>query len=193
MDIDKIGSLIRKERVKRGYTQAELGALLSVTDKAVSKWERGLGMPDLSIIQRLSEILSLDIKSILSGSLEENDMDSGNFKRSKFFVCPECGNIMIETGCGSVGCCGKTLSPITPVKAVKKLSAEVVGDEIFISSDHEMSKENYISFVALVTGETMIIRKLYPEWNLEIRLPLIRHSTLYWYSLKEGLSYQYLQ
>ena len=65
MDYNKIGKYIAFLRKKKGLTQQELGSMLYVTDKAVSKWERGLSLPDITILEALADILDTDIYSIL--------------------------------------------------------------------------------------------------------------------------------
>lgn len=61
----EIGKLIAKARKEKGYTQQELANLLFVTDKAVSKWERGLSLPEHEILNKLSKILDIEINDIL--------------------------------------------------------------------------------------------------------------------------------
>lgn len=73
MDAEKIGKLIQYLRKRLGYTQQELANRLSVSDKAVSKWERGIGIPDVSLLQKLSVILDVDIDSLLSGEASLHD------------------------------------------------------------------------------------------------------------------------
>ena len=55
MDKIKTGELIKNKRIEKGYTQLELGDLLSVSNKAVSRWERGIGLPDIGNIEALAE------------------------------------------------------------------------------------------------------------------------------------------
>lgn len=61
------GKLIAKLRKEAGYTQKSLAEALFITDKAVSKWERGLCLPDASLLTRLSMILDADIEYLISG------------------------------------------------------------------------------------------------------------------------------
>lgn len=61
----EIGKLIAKARKGKGYTQQELASLLFVTDKAVSKWERGLSLPEHEILNKLSKILDIEVNDIL--------------------------------------------------------------------------------------------------------------------------------
>jgi ribosomal protein L37AE/L43A len=113
----------------------------------------------------------------------------------KFYVCPECGNIITSTSETDISCCGKKLNFLTPQKAEEKqkLNIEHTDGELFISSDHEMTKEHYISFVAYLNEHTMIFNKQYPEWNLQERLPFCRTGRLIWYCKKCGLLYQNIQ
>ena len=67
MDTNKIGKFIAELRRELGYTQEELGKRLNVTDKAISKWERGLSFPDISIINRLVVELKISISELLNG------------------------------------------------------------------------------------------------------------------------------
>ena len=67
------------------------------------------------------------------------------------------------------------------------LRTEDLGGEWFISSDHEMKKEHYISFAAYVTDSSAMIFKQYPEWNLQLTMPLYRTGQLVWYCTKHGL------
>ncbi|MBQ2875492.1 MAG: helix-turn-helix domain-containing protein [Clostridia bacterium] len=67
MDQIKIGKFIAERRRERKLTQAQLGELLSITDRAVSKWERGLSLPDSSIMVKLCEILEITVNELLCG------------------------------------------------------------------------------------------------------------------------------
>ena len=53
-----------------------------------------------------------------------------------------------------------------------------------------MEKGHYISFVALLTGDSILLRKQYPEWDLQLRLPAFAHGKLLWYCTQHGLFYQ---
>ena len=66
---NNIGSFIKELRKQKGLTQQELGNLLYVTDKAVSKWERGLSLPDITILTKLADILEVTIEDILNGEI----------------------------------------------------------------------------------------------------------------------------
>lgn len=67
MDNIKTGALIRERRREKGLTQRELAERLHVTDRAVSKWERGLCAPDIALLEPLSEALDLSVLELISG------------------------------------------------------------------------------------------------------------------------------
>lgn len=192
MDCNKIGKLIYTLRKEKDMTQKQLADLMNISDKTISKWERGLGCPDVSLLPELSQILGVNIEEILLGEIEFNEMVGGNMKKLKFYVCPQCNNLMTATGDASISCCGKRLEALVPEKANEKhlLNIEPIEDELFVSSAHEMRKEHYISFVAYVTGDKSLIVKQYPEWNMQFRFHKLGHGKLYWYCSKHGLFYQ---
>lgn len=194
MDCIKIGCFIRRLRLEKGLTQRALAVRLLISDKAVSKWERGLGCPDLSLWPLLSAELGADLEAMLSGEFGENAMIGGNMKNTKYYVCPCCGNVLLATGEAAISCCGRKLEPLSPQKAGDdcRLSVTEVEDEWFVESDHPMEKEHYISFVAFVTSDRIQLIKLYPEWALQTRLHRRGHGMLLWYCTQHGLFYQLL-
>ena len=109
MDQEKTGALIRRLRMEKGLTQRELAGRLGVSDKAVSKWERGLGCPDVSLLTAISQELGVGLDSMLGGGLPERSFQGGNMKRIQFYVCPACGNVITATGEVSISCCGRRL------------------------------------------------------------------------------------
>lgn len=190
----KVGNIIRTLRIERNMTQKELADKMNISDKTVSKWERGLGCPDISLISELSDLLGVDTQSLLVGDITPNDFVGGNMKNTKYYVCPTCHNISLCTGEAEVSCCGKKLTVQQMKKAgdTEKLSVEVLEDEWFITSEHPMTKEHYISFVAFASGESIQIIKQYPEWSLELRIPKRGYGMLIWYCIEHGLFYQLL-
>lgn len=192
MDNVKIGNLINKLRKEKGMTQLQLAEKLHISDKTVSKWERGLGCPDVSLLTDLSEVFGVDLEKLLSGQLDANEERGGNMKKLNFYVCPECGNVITAMTDAGISCCGKKLKALEPVKASEeeKLSVEVIENDYYISSNHPMVKEHYISFVALLTGDSLTLKKQYPEWDLQVRIPGRTHGKLIWYCTDHGLFYQ---
>ena len=192
MDQVKIGKLIRALRTQKGLTQKALAEAVGVGDKAVSKWERGLGCPDLSLLPELSRALDVGLEALLSGELDANGPERGNMKKLHFYVCPHCGNFITAASEASVTCCGKTLHPLESQKAAgeEKLSVEKIDDSWFLSSPHPMTKEHYISFAALLTGDTLFLRRPYPEWDFQTRIPCLGHGSLLWYCTRHRLFQQ---
>ena len=192
MDCKKVGSLIYELRKGKDMTQKQIAELMNISDKTISKWERGLGCPDISLLPELSQILGVSIEQILSGEINLNDLVGGNMNKLKFYVCPQCGNLITSTGNATISCCGKTLEALVAKKAEEdhKLNIEPVEDELYITTEHEMRKEHYISFIAYVKGDRVLITKQYPEWNMQFRFRKSGHGKLYYYCTKHGLFYQ---
>ena len=192
MDHNKIGRLIYQLRQEKHLTQRQLAEQMHISDKTISKWERGLGCPDVSLLPDLSRIFNIELEKLLSGELQANPISVGNLKKMHFHVCPRCGNLIASMADAGISCCGKKLHPLEPKKAddTEKLSVELIENEYFITGDHPMTKAHYISFVALLSGDSFMLRKCYPEWGLQSRLPRIPYSLLLWYCTEDGLFYQ---
>jgi Predicted transcriptional regulators len=194
MNCDKIGKLICNLRKEKAMTQKQLADLMNISDKTISKWERGLGCPDVSLLPELSQILGVNIEEILSGKIELNRTIGGNMKKLNFFVCPQCNNLLTATGDATISCCGKRLEALVAAKGNEEhlLRIEPIEDELYVSSCHEMKKHHYLSFVAYVTGDRVFIVKQYPEWNMQFRFHKAGHGKLYFYCLNHGLFYQFI-
>lgn len=192
MDASKIGNLIYELRAARNMTQKQLAERLFISDKTVSKWERGGGFPDLALLPDIAQVLDVRLEDLLRGEIDTNDRTGGNMKNLRFYVCPQCGNLVTAAEDAQVFCCGKPLEALEPVKAEAddKLKVELIENEYFVSSEHEMTKEHHIMFVALLTGDSMVLRRQYPEWDLQTRLPRMAHGRLIWYCSNHGLFYQ---
>ena len=192
MDQTKTGALIRSLRIKNELTQKQLAERLNVSDKAVSKWECGNGCPDISMLTELADIFGTDVRTLLTGEADIKESEVGNMKKLRFYVCGSCGNIITATSDAAVTCCGSRLTAIEPRKAEdnEKLKTEIIDGEILITSDHEMTKEHYISFVAYQSENTFMMFKQYPEWAMQARLPLFRSGRLVWYCNDCGLLWQ---
>lgn len=194
MQNEKVGKIIQALRQEKGLTQIQLADQLNVSNKTISKWERGLGLPDISIIPELSNLLGVDIYNLLTGDVSASGTVVGNMKDTQFYVCPSCHNISLCTGRAEVTCCGKKLAAQVLKKAEQSDQLEVqdMNTDWFITSNHPMTKVNYISFVAFMTGDRIQLIKQYPEWNLNVHLSKSGHGMLLWYSTKDGLYYQRL-
>lgn len=114
--------------------------------------ECGLGCPDLSLWPELSAILDVDMVQLMEGEITPNKPDSGNIDKVRFYVCPTCGNILVSTGSASILCCGRKLEQILPTDSSDaiKITVEEIDTDYFVTFDHPMAKEHYISFVAYI-------------------------------------------
>ena len=175
------GAVIKRLREAKGITQTELAEQIGVSSKAVSKWETAKGLPDITLIEPLSKALSVSVMELMSGDTVINRNRSANLLRSKFYVCPLCGNILHATGDAVISCCGITLPPLEAddVDEAHAITIERVEDEHFVTVHHEMTKTHYISFVAYVTGDRMQLVKFYPEGNAETRFQFRGSGYLY--------------
>ena len=180
---------IKTLREQKGMTQAELAEMIGVTDKAVSKWETAKGLPDISLLEPLAAALGASLPELINGSRIINQNRCGNMLRTKFCVCPVCGNVIHSTGETVACCCGITLPALEAEEADEEhaLTVENVEDEYFVSVRHEMTKEHYISFIAWVTGDRLQLVRLYPEGNAEARLQRRGSGELYFYCNRHGL------
>ena len=71
MDAKKTGKFIYENRKKCGMSQKELADKLSITDKAISKWDRGISFPDISMLIPISEVLEISLYDLLTGGEED--------------------------------------------------------------------------------------------------------------------------
>ena len=186
------GTTIKRLREERGLTQTLLAEKIGVSSKAVSKWETAKGLPDITLIEPLSKALGVSVMELMSGDTVINKNISSNILRSKFYVCPVCGNIIRTTGNAVISCCGITLPPLEAEETdeAHEIKIEKVEDEYFLTVNHDMTKSHYISFIAHLTSDTVNFVKFYPEGNAETRFQLRGKGYLYIYCNKHGLMKQ---
>ena len=183
------GAAIRQLREARQMTQAALAEIIGVSSKTVSKWETAKGLPDICLLQPLAQALGISVIELMNGEHISNKNVSANLLRSKFYVCPLCGNVLHATGSAVVSCCGITLPPLEPEEPDDGhgISIESVEDEHFITVRHPMTKGHFISFLAFVTCDRVELVNLYPEGEAQTRLRLRGMGYLYWYCNLHGL------
>ena len=183
------GTLIKELREKQNMTQKQLAEKLNVSDKTISKWENNRGLPDISIIDSLAKTLGVSVAELFTGELYTNTNRGGNMKKAVFYVCPLCGNIIAAAGQGSFSCCGISLPPLEAESCDNDhhINIEVIDDEYYISSDHPMTKEHYISFIAFAAGDRVDIVKLYPQQDVSARFRKSGHGIFYMYCNRHGL------
>jgi len=141
------------------------------------------------LIEPLSKALGVSVIELMSGNTVINKNISSNILRSKFYVCPVCGNIIRTSGDALISCCGITLPPLEAeeIDETHDITIEKVEDEHFITVHHEMTKTHFISFIAYLTSDRVQFVKFYPEGNAETRLQLRGRGYIYIYCKKHGL------
>lgn len=183
------GNTIKTLREKKGLTQKQLADMLIVSDKTVSKWETGKGLPDISLIEGLAKALGVSLAELLSGECVINRNRSANMLRTKFYVCPICGNVIHSIGEGVFSCCGVTL----PVQEAEEsdeehaIHVEKIENEYYVTMDHPMTKTHFISFFAYITWDRVQMVKLYPEQDAQARFPMSGRGVIYAYCNQHGL------
>lgn len=86
MDNEKIGKIIKTKRKEKGMTQGQFGDMLGVSFKAVSKWENGKCMPDISILKKLCDILEISVDDLLVGKAVKNNIVESKNKFKKIII-----------------------------------------------------------------------------------------------------------
>lgn len=191
------GTIIKTHREAKKLTQAELAATLGVSDKAVSKWETGRSYPDITLIEPLAKALGLSAIELLSGENVINKNRSFNMNKTRIYVCPMCGNIITAAGEAVISCCGIVLPALEAEEASEKcpfpLKVEEVEDEYFVSIEHPMEKEHYISFMLSANDSRIELKKLYPEGSAEARFKIRDTKDIYYYCNKHGLYVKHIK
>lgn len=189
MNSKQIGALLLQLRKEQGKTQEQVASVILVSAAAVSKWERGLGCPDVSLLPSLSQLFGVSLERLLAGDLAPNDLDGGNMNRLRFYVCPDCGNLLTATGGGTLSCCGRTLEPLIPqpMDDAHSIHAEEVEDDWYVTFSHPMEKDHFFRFAAYVGSERVLLVRLYPEQGGEFRIPQMHGGHLYLCCSRHGL------
>ena len=182
MNAEKTGNLIRSLRIKKGLTQKELAEMICVTDKAVCKWEKGRGCPNITLISQLSKVLEVDIQSILQGYLDKNKKIGENMNHLKFYKCPTCGNLVTSIKSVELSCCGNKLSPVSAQTRREPEYQPVIQEfdgQYSIKFNHPMTKSDYISQVIVVRYDQIMTVNLYAESEAIITIPQVRGIRLF--------------
>lgn len=194
MDQYVTGNTIRMLREKNKMTQADLAERLGVSDKTVSKWETGKGYPDITLLEPIAEVFRVSVTELISGNTVFNANVSANMLRSKFYVCPVCGNVIHSMGGAVIQCHGILLNALEaePAGGCHTVQTERIEDEYFVTVSHDMTKDHYVSFIAALSSDTVQMVKLYPEWNAEARFRIRGVKEIVFYCNRDGLFCQKL-
>ncbi|MCR4705400.1 MAG: helix-turn-helix domain-containing protein [Lachnospiraceae bacterium] len=183
------GAAIRELREKNKMTQLQLAEKLCVSDKTISKWETGKGYPDITLLEPIAEAFRISVTELISGNTIHNTNVSANMMRSKFYVCPVCGNVIHSMGEAAIHCHGIQLMPLEAESTDEHhiIFIERVEDEYYVRIDHSMTKDHYISFVAASSSDDMQMVKLYPEGSAEARFKIRGVRKVFFYCNRDGL------
>ena len=189
MDKYITGAAIRRLRESRNMKQEDLARKIFVSPKTVSKWETGQGLPDITLLEPLAGALGISVIELFSGDEIRNRNRSANVAKTCFYICPICGNVIQATGEAVISCCGISLPPLLPEEpdAEHEIGLQIVEDEYYVSMNHAMSREHYISFLAAVSDHGIQFVKLYPEGAAEARFRIDRVKVLYACCNRHGL------
>lgn len=189
MDHYITGNTIRMLRERKNYTQKELGDILAVSDKTISKWENQRGYPDIGILESLANALGVNIAQLITGNVIQNNNISSNMKKVKFYVCPMCGNIIHSVGEVLVSCCGIELPALEVEEPYMEheLKLEKIENEYYVTMNHPMNKQHYISFISYVINDRIEMIKLYPEQDVKVRFSMKGKGDIYFYCNRHGL------
>ena len=189
MDQYVTGTTIRELREKNRMTQQQLADKLGVSDKTVSKWETAKGYPDITLLEPIAKAFRVSVAELITGNPIHNANVSANMLRSKFYVCPVCGNVIHSMGEAAIHCHGIQLAPLTAESTDERhmIFIERVEDEYYVRIDHSMTKEHYISFAAAVSLDDMQLHKFYPEGNAEARFKIRGIKKIFFYCNRDGL------
>lgn len=190
MQNQRTGALLRQLRRERDWTQRQVAEQLGVSTQAVSKWERGQGIPDVGLLPHLAEIFGVSVEVLLDGGLNPAAPDGGNMKRLQFYVCPDCGNILTSSSGGQLSCCSRKLEPLqaAPADAEHAVTVQEVETDWYVTFHHPMEKGHFIRFAACAAPDRLLLVRLYPEQGGEVRLPQLRGGTkLYLCCSRHGL------
>ena len=173
-DIDEL-------KVKFLGKKGELTAILKEMGK--------LSAEERPVIGQLANEVRAEIEKMLDGDLQEKRGETGNMKRMKFCRCEHCGNILWSMGGGEISCCGRKLTPLAVqnMDELHDINVEEIDHEYYVTFAHEMKKEHFVSFAALVSWDRVNIVKLYPEQASEAYLPRQRRGELYLCCSEHGL------
>lgn len=183
------GAVIKELREKNNMTQLQLADGLGVSDKTISKWETAKGYPDITLLEPIAEAFSVSVTELLSGNAVYNSNVSANVLKSKFYICPICGNVIHSMGEAVINCHGILMAVAKPEETDEnhKIFIEQIEDEYYVRIEHNMTKNHYISFIAAESSDRIQMVKLYPEGNAEARFKLSGVKKILFYCNRDGL------
>lgn len=183
------GAIIRQFRERENLTQTQLADKLLVSNKTISKWESGKGLPDISLLDPLAKALNVSLIELMSGYTVNNTNMAANMNLGSWYVCPVCKNVVHAMGDTIISCCGITLPKleIEEDDTGHEMHIERSDGDFVVTVDHPMDKGHFICFAAYATENKLQVEKLYPESDALIRFPIMGHGKIFIFCNHHGL------
>lgn len=158
MDLQKVGRFIAERRKDKKLTQEKLGELIGVADTTISKWERGVNAPDISVLNKLSDILEVSVREILNGCRnEENNQpeEDNTLKNIEYYA------------------------KMTKLKYVKISSYIIVGILMLFAILFTISNYNQFKVYSISSKDSNYTVQGYMIFNQERNLTIIRNIDIH--------------
>ncbi len=141
------------------------------------------------MVEPIAAELGVSAAELLAGCVVTNTNRAANMLRSKFYVCPVCGNVVFSSGEAHVSCHGIVLPPLEaePADGDHAIEARMVEDELYVRSSHSMDKVHHITFLAALSLDRVQLVRLYPEGPCEARFRRAGVRDLYLFCRRDGL------
>lgn len=183
------GEIIKKFREQEDMTQSQLAEKLMVSNKTISKWENGKGLPDISLLDALAKALNVSLIELMSGDVVNNSNMAASMNKTVWYVCPACGNVIHAMGDAVISCCGITLPRLEEEDTDENhnIKVEIIDDEYVVSMDHPMNTDHFLYFIAYRTDKNIQVERLYPESEALCHFKILGHGKIFAYCNHHGL------
>ena len=143
------------------------------------------------MLESIADAFSVSVTELISGNTVYNSNVSANVLKSKFYICPICGNVIHSMGEAVIHCHGVLMTAAEPEETDEnhKIFIERTEDEYYVRIEHNMTKNHYISFMAALSSDRIQMVKLYPEGNAETRFKIGGAKRILFYCNRDGLFY----
>ena len=143
----------------------------------------------MTLLEPIAKALDISIIELFAGRSVSNGNRTSNMLRSVFYVCPMCGNGIFSYGQAVVSCCGITLVPQESEEMDEEhpIEVEMSDGEYYVTVNHPMEKDHYITMISAVSDASIQLTQLYPEGNAEARFRRDRIRWIYAYCNRHGL------
>ena len=125
----------------------------------------------------------------MSGNVVNNSKAANSMAKTKWYVCPACGNVIHAMGDAVISCCGITLPRLEEEKLDEhhNIKVERIDDEYVVSMDHPMDKDHFLYFIAYRTDTNIQVERLYLESEALCHFKILGHLKIFAYCNHHGL------